>query len=259
MPPNRFLAAVVALVALAAGAPVQADPYDYGTTLIPSAINREHGEMRFAFTHRFQVRTFPSGATPTIHFEYGITDALQIHSYFATQQRPGDFEAGLRYQFLNENNDDWLSLSVRGAYASLGKSGIGEITISKNHLTEWLGMGLVYRAFSNGNNFGNFVHAAGLGIIAEVSPGLNLYGDVVAPFDKTIIDRFGISWTSGLQWWIPDSPHVAMLFVGVTGAGTTQGRTFSPGKDFGQQFRIGFEFSTLLDVVTKKRKKDEDE
>lgn len=231
-----------------------AEPYDYGTPLVPSALGREHGELRFAFAHSFQIATFPSGATPTLFFEYGATRHIHLYTTFTTQQQPGDLEAGIGYQFWNEYEGAWASLMVRFAYSSLGKSGIAELLLAKNRLLPPLGMGLTWRGFTNANNFGSFAHAAGVGLTLEVIPGLNLYGDTVVPFDRTIVDRLGVAWSSGVQWWIPDTPHVLVMFLGVLGPGSTQGRTFSPGRDFGQQFRIGFEFSTLMDIVVKKKK-----
>lgn len=252
--PMRHTLRTLALGALAlatlgaSAAPAFASQFDYGTPDIPSPLSTKKGQMFLRMSHRYNAQAFPSDSAPALAAGLGITKNLTLDLYGSTRNRPVDGELGLRYQLMDEYDDAPFALTGRVAYSThVSGSGIGEVIASKNNLLPGLGVGLVGRYFSYVADYNNpgWMTAAGMGLSYSIAEGLNLIGDVVAPMDQSVIDKYGFNWTAGLQWWLPDTPHVLVLMVGRMGPGTTYGRTFSPDKD---TLRVGFEYHAHFDA-----------
>lgn len=228
--------------------PALASQFDYGTPDIPSPLSTKKGQVFMRMSHRYNAQAFPSDSAPALALGLGLTKALTLDLYGSTRNRPLDGELGLRYQLLDEYDDAPLALAVRGAYSThMTGSAIGEVTASRNNVLPGLGVGLVGRYFSHVADFNNpgWMTAAGVGLSYALTNGLNLVADVVAPLDQSVVDRDGFNWTAGLQWWMPETPHVLVLMVGRMGPGTTYGRTFSPDRD---TLRVGFEYHAHFDA-----------
>jgi len=230
-------------------APAYAYQFDYGTPEISSPLNTQRGQMYFRMSHRYNAMEFPSDSAPTVNLGVGLTKKTTVDFIASTRNRPLDGELSLRYQFLDEYDDAPFALTTRLGYTThIGGSAIGEVTASKNDLLPGLGLGLVGRYFSYVGDYAanpGWMTAGGAGLSYAIGEGFNLIGDIVAPLDSTVIDAMGFNWSAGFQWWIPDTPHVMLVFVGRMGPGSTYGRTFSPGKD---TLRVGFEYHAHFDA-----------
>ncbi|HEY9857684.1 MAG TPA: hypothetical protein V6D05_18200 [Stenomitos sp.] len=245
MRPIAFLAG---LAVLAGAFPAYADPFDYGTPNIQSPLNAKRGQMYMRLTHRFNGAEFPSDSAPAFVMGLGLTKNVTVDLFTSTRNHPLDGDVGVRYQILDEYDGAPVALTARVGYTThLTGSAIGELTVSRNNVLPKLGIGLVGRYFSYVGDYNNpgWMTAAGVGASYELMTGLNLVGDVVAPLDQSVVAANGFNWSTGLQWWMPDTPHVLVLFVGRMGPGTTYGRTFSPGSD---TWRVGLEYHAHFDA-----------
>jgi hypothetical protein len=242
---SLWLAAGMLLTA----APAWAYQFDYGTPEIPSPLNAKRGQMYMRMSHRYNAAAFPADSAPSLNLGLGLTKQITMDLIASTRNRPLDAELGLRYQLLDEYDGTPFALTTRLGYTShIGGSAIGEVVASKNNLLPGLGVGLIGRYFSYVGDYSanpGWMTAGGLGLSYSLAEGMNLVGDIVAPLDQSVIDANGFNWSTGLQWWIPDTPHVLLLMVGRMGPGTTYGRTFSPGRD---TMRVGFEYHAHFDA-----------
>lgn len=231
-----------------ATSPALAYQFDYGTPDIPSPLNIKRGQMYMRMSHRYNAMAFPSDSAPSLNLGLGLTKQLALDFVTSTHNRPIDAELSFRYQLLDEYDGTPFALTTRLGYTShLGGSGIGELVASRNNVLPGLGIGLIGRYFSYVGDYAvnpGWMTATGIGLSYSVAEGINLLADVVAPLDRSVIDNRGFNWSTGLQWWIPDTPHVLMVMVGRMGPGTTHGRTFSPGRD---TLRAGFEYHAHFD------------
>lgn len=237
------------LIPCLAAPPAAAFQFDYGTPGIPSPLNIKGGQMYFRMSHRYNAATFPSDSAPALNLGIGLSQQLNLDFVTSTRNVPLDGELTARYQFLDEYEGAPFALTTRLGYTThLGGSGIAEVTTSKNNLLPNLGVGVVGRYFSYVGDYTvnpGWMTAAGIGLSYAIGDGVTLVGDVVAPFDRSVIDADGFNWSAGLEWWMPDTPHVLTLMVGRFGPGTTHGRTFSPDKD---NLRVGFEYHVHFDT-----------
>lgn len=245
MKPTPFL---LGLAVLLGSQPALADPFDYGTPNIQSPLNSKRGQMYLRMSHRFNGAEFPSDSSPALAVGLGLTKNVTLDLFASTRNRPLDGDVGVRYQILDEYDGSPVALTARVGYTThLTGSALGELTLSKNNVLPRLGLGLVGRYFSYVGDYNTpgWMTAAGLGASFELLTGVNLVADVVAPLDQSVVNAKGYNWSAGLQWWMPDTPHVLMLMVGRMGPGTTYGRTFSPGSD---TWRVGFEYHAHFDA-----------
>lgn len=237
-------------------APAAAFQFDYGTPGIVSPLNSKRGQMYLRMSHRYNAETFPSDSAPALNLGLGLSQQLNLDFVASTRNRPFDGELAMRYQVMDEYEGAPFALNTRLGYTThLGGSGIAELTASKNNLLPGLGAGVVGRYFSYVGDYAanpGWMTAAGVGLSYAIAEGLSLLGDVVAPLDKSVIDANGFNWSTGLAWWLPDTPHVLLLMVGRFGPGTTYGRTFSPGSD---TLRVGFEYHAHFDAPFFPRRK----
>ena len=230
-------------------APAAAFQFDYGTPGITSPLNIRRAQMLMRMSHRYNAATFPNDSAPALNLGLGLTKQVALDFVASTRNIPLDGELAVRYQLLDEYDDFPFALTTRLGYTThRGGSGLAEVTASKNNLLPNLGAGIVGRYFTYVGDYTvnpGWMTAAGAGLSYALADGLSLVGDVVAPLDRSVIDAFGFNWSAGLQWWIPDTPHVMVLMLGRFGPGTSIGRTFSPDKD---NLRVGFEYHAHFDA-----------
>ncbi|GEM_PF-2506973 len=238
-----------ALIPCLSAGPVAAFQFDYGTPGITSPLNAKRGQMYLRMSHRYNAATFPSDSAPALNLGLGLSQSFNLDAVASTRNTPLDGELAVRYQLMDEYEGAPLALNTRLGYTThLGGSAIAELTASKNNLLPGLGAGVVGRYFSYVGDYSanpGWMTAAGVGLSYAIAEGLCFLGDVVAPLDRSVIDAAGFNWSTGLAWWMPDTPHVLLLMVGRFGPATTYGRTFSPGTD---TLRVGFEYHAHFDA-----------
>lgn len=228
-----------------------ADPFDYGTPGIVSPLNLDAGQSAFNFDHRWGLATFPLAAEPAFTIRVGLGDGFEINTILSTAQSNGIYEGefGLRWQVLNEYNRDWLSMTPYVGYDTLGNTLLGELTASKK-IWGPLGLAMVGRVFSNSGSLGQspgIADGIGAGAEWELTPGLSLMGDFFINSgsgylpDYTEIQSQRAPFNVGIQWYIPDTPHVLMLTFGSSGRQSTMGRSYT---DSIGDFQIGFEYGS---------------
>lgn len=248
----RAIAVLASYLLLGGALPAFAYQFDYGTPEILSPLSVEHGEVLVRFGHRFNVADYTHDNGLVLNLGLGVTPKLTADFLFTSEEKdPYDGELGVRYQWMDQYDDAPFSLATRIGYGSIPVgTGVGEVTLSRNNLLPNLGVGLVGRYFTNAGNLASLPNpggmgAGGLGFAYSLWKGVSLVGDVMAPLDQRVIAANGFSWTTGVQIWLKDTPHILTLFVGRSGGGTTFGRTFSPGMDI---FRVGFDYNFHVEI-----------
>jgi hypothetical protein len=233
--------------------------FDYGTPQVISPQGIGLGEFQLRFSHRFQVApaSFPSDPAPALNLGLGLTRQLSMDLYTSTRTKPVDAELGMRYQWLDEWEGSPVSMNTRVSYTThaLGQagSGVGEVTLARNNLIPRLSVGMVGRYFTYVARVGRttlevpgYLAAVGMGFTYSLLKNFNLVADFVSPLDQSVVGIQGFNWSTGIQWWIPNTPHVLNLFCGRMGPGNTLGRTFSnQGLD---DFRVGFEYHAFVEI-----------
>lgn len=264
---------VIPLAAACFSSPAVAGPLDYGLITVENERNWFGEDLQFKFSHRFPLQGFENlkPAIATFNLGYKYNDLFGQVVYASSVK---DFEVKVGYHFLSESKGHPFSLSAKLGYnlSPKGHNAVGEISALKGLLyddkikSDRIGLGAfckgLLRADIDGDgNFDNYLFSPGVGLSITVISGLNLVGEVAFPLispnkDPKIgygKDNKGVAygympvWLAGLQFWIPDSPHVLSLNVSNAGSYTTAGGTITD-----RSLRISYEWSTSIHLPVMK-------
>ena len=229
-----------------------AGPADYGFITIFNDHMLSSEDLLLRFSHRFNKENFPSGGTiPTFNLDYNFGS---IHTALAYASRsPKEAELSLGWHLLN---GDPFSLDLKGGFSTLDHNLIGEVRLIKGF--KWVGFGGFFRGMSNAydtsgdGKVDSHLFSVGVGMGLMIIPGLNLVGEAGFP----LIDKdndYTPSWGGGIQYWIPNSPHVLSLQLSNMGPFTSRGSTLTD-----KTIKFSYEWATSIPIRTKKDEKLDD-
>lgn len=229
-----------------------------GTLNLISPFTQKQDTLNILFSHNFLVSTFPHGNNPAFHFNYAPINNLQLDAIFSLRYSPLEFEAGIKYQILNEFEGAPVSLTPRISFNTRGNILGLDISATKIFFDNIWQVGLGYRIL---NYFGdpkvddlssNIAQGVGVNTIVRVWKQWHLFGDIVLPFDSNLINKHGFIWSAGIKKRIPNTPHILTLFVGNSYQSTVSGRTISTdnGK-YPDILKVGFNYSIGIPNASK--------
>lgn len=229
-----------------------------GTLNLVSPFTFNKDTFYILFSHNFYESTFPKGSNPAFSFSYTPIKNLQLDTILSLRSSPLEWEIGAKYQILNEFEGSPISLTPRIAYNTRGNVLGLDISATKVFFDDIWQIGLGYRALEYFGNkavddvSSNFENGIGLNTIVRVWKHWYLFGDVVLPFDSTVIANHGFVWSAGIKKRIPHTPHILTLYVGNSNESTITGRTISIGNGkYPDMLKVGFQFSIGIPSLTK--------
>jgi hypothetical protein len=220
-----------------------------GTLNLVSPFTWKPDMFYILFSHNYFVSTFPRGSNPHFGFNYTPVKNLQLDALF-TLRAPTEFEAGVKYQIFNEFEGDPISLAPRVSFNTRGSILGLDVSATKIFFGDVWQLGLGYRLLGYLGDSkvddlnGNFVHGIGANTIIRFWKHWHLFGDIVLPFDSSLIARNGFIWSAGIKKRLPGTPHILTLYVGNSNESTISGRTISTGNGkYPDMLKVGFNFS----------------
>ena len=246
--------ASLALLVLAAAAPLQAQSLLYrgpnmGGTWVPDA-----GVVQFNFLHRFYVFPGPSHFVenhPTFTLAAGFGHGITFGGRFATKSTVGtgagaqssnETEVFARWRAVGREGKDGCSVAITPAYNFLAKSIDGEFGVdwTRGPVT----MQGAARAISRElGTPGKRQMALAGGVVARVTQYIAVSADVGA-FAAPVIGR--AAWSVALDLLIPGSPHTFSLQASNATSATIQGASVGYAPTGSTRILYGFEFTIPL-------------
>ncbi len=228
-----------------------------GTLNVISPYTYRKDSLYILYSHNFYTGSFPRGANPAFHFSYSPIKNFQLDTIFSLRYSPLEFEVGGKYVVLNEFDGAPISLAPRVSYNNRANVVGLDISASKIFFEDILQVGLGYRAIGY---FGDpkiddltnkFAQGLGINAVYRFYKDWNLFGDVVVPFDSTLLNNHGFIWSAGIKKIIPHSPHILTLYAGNSNESTLTGRTISTGTNkYPDLLKVGFQFSIDIPKVS---------
>ncbi len=206
------------------------------------------GVVQFNFTHRFYVSPGPAYSVrnhPTFTTAVGLGKRAALGTHFSTKSimqtgsaSLNELELYLRYRVVGAEGRDGFSLSVTPAYNRRAKSADGELGAdwTRGRLTLSGAARFASKAFGRSGSG----TALGAGIVAR----LNDYVAVSADYAKSLDPDTTGTWSAGLAFAIPGSPHTFSLHASKAAVNTIQSSSLA-----GADVLYGFEFTIPLHLA----------
>src|SRR5882672_7536625 len=241
----------LALLALAAAAPLRAQsllyrPPNLGGTWVPDG-----GVVQFNFVHRFYVSPGPSHSVvnfPNFTIAAGFGRQVAFGAQFATKSIAGLGNAAQssnetavygRWRAHGAEGQPGFAIAVTPAYNFLAKSVDGEVGVAWTHGP--LTLHGAARAMSRRlGESGNAAAAFAGGFNARLNPYIGVSADVGSFVSPTV----RAAWSAAINFLIPGSPHTFSLQASNAGSGSIQGA--SEGIAAPKNILYGFEFTIPL-------------
>src|SRR5437762_12090935 len=235
-----------ALLALAAGAPLDAQslmyrPPDLSGTWVP-----DPGVVQFNFVHRFYVSPGPNNTVvnyPTFTLAAGIGHNIDFGLRFGTKSSipssgnsTNESELFARWRVLGgPEGKEGFAIAVTPAYNKLAKSADGEVGIdwTRGPFT----LSGAARGMSKPLGASRAKASLGGGVVARVTPYVALSADVGSFVGPTTLAVWGVA----LNVVIPGSPHTFAFEAGNASLNSIQGNSLGS-----NDVRYGFEFTIPL-------------
>ncbi len=243
----------LALLALAATAPLQAQsllyrPPNLGGTWVP-----DPGVVQFNFVHRFHVSEGPVDEVqnfPTFTFATGLGRGLALGWRFGTNSIVGpgrldnnESEWFVRWRAHGVEGRDGFSVAVTAAYNELAQSGDGEIGV--DYTVQRLTLSGAVRGMSHPFREPDAKAALAGGAVVRLTNYIAMSADIgsrVSPTTRAV-------WSAAINFLIPGSPHTFSLQASNAATSTIQGNSQAlPSFDGSgsNQILYGFEFTIPL-------------
>lgn len=226
--------------------------YEEGTPNIVSPHVWQKGLLSATFSHIWFNQDFPKGSNPAGLVSYTPIDNFQIDGG-VTIRNGFEFEVGTKYQIFNQYKGDFLSLSPRLSYNTRGNVFAGEISADKVFFDDRLSIGLSYSFLNNASSDGikTYYQTVGINSIVRVWGHWYLYGDLVLPIASSLITSRGFVWGAGIKDQMMGTPHNTTLYIGNSNVNTVTGRNISVSNTYPDIIKLGFEFSIIIEDITK--------
>lgn len=225
--------------------------FDEGSPNVYPANTVAQDHLYLMYSHNFFWSTLPRSSNPAFWVKYSPLAHLQL-DVLTTLRSPFELEGAVSYQVFDERQGDILSLTPRLSFNTRGNVVGGELSASRFIFEDLWQVGADIRVLSNGSadDVDRPLAAMGLNTLVRVWKDWHVFGDVVVPFDGTVLGERSVLWSAGLKKKIPDTPHVLTFYAGNAQEQSLSGRTISPGigTDF---FRLGFIFSIDIPSLTQ--------
>jgi Copper binding proteins, plastocyanin/azurin family len=203
------------------------------------------GSVFFHFIHRFTVGEAPSRKvtnTPTFLLAVGLPLHLLAGIDYSTNSTlsptvPNEVEYFARWMPVSEDYGGPVDLGGQIGWNTVSKGVDGEISAARK-----FGIARVIvagRALSDPFDEGNVRIAAATGATVRLGQYVALAGDVASLLDRDSTER--VTWSAGIHFAIPLTPHTFSLQATNVGVTTLQGA--SRGQ---KTVRYGFEFTIPL-------------
>jgi hypothetical protein len=230
-----------------------------GTLNVISPFTWKQDMLYILYSHNFYSGSFPRGSNPAFHFSYTPIKNLQLDTIFSLRTAPIEFEAGVKYQILNELEGSPISLAPRVAFNTRGNILGLDISASKIFFDDIWQVGLGYRILGYFGDFkttddlsSNIAQGIGVNTIVRVWKHWNLFGDIVFPLDNGLMVKHGFIWSAGIKKRLPGTPHILTLYAGNSNESTISGRTISTGNGkYPDMLKVGFNFSIGIPNASK--------
>ena len=241
----------LALLALAAAAPLQAQsllyrPPNLGGTWVPDG-----GVVQFNFVHRFYVSPGPSHAVvnfPNFTIATGFGHQVAFGAQFATKsiaglgngaQSTNETQVYGRWRVHGAEGQPGFAVAVTPAYNLLAKSVDGEVAV------DWTRGGITLHSAARAmarrlGESGNAAAAFAGGFNARLNPYIGVSADVGSFVSPTV----RAAWSAAINFLIPGSPHSFSLQASNAASGSIQGA--SEGIASPKGILYGFEFTIPL-------------
>lgn len=225
-----------------------------GTMNLISASTFSPDSLYIMYAHNFYQSTFPRSSNPVFSFSYTPIKNLQIDALATLRNNPLEYEIGAKYQLLNQVEGAPVSLSARAAFNNRGNIGGGDLSISRIFFDDILQIGTNYSIQSDASvdGYKGLFQAAGANAILRVWKHWYLFGDAMIPFNTTLLNKNGFTWSAGIKKKIPHTPHILTIFAGNQNEYTMSGRTISTSSGkFNEVLKVGFNFSIDIEELSK--------
>lgn len=200
------------------------------------------GIVQFNLLHRFDISPAPVhklNNTPTLLVAVGVTPWATAGFVYGSNSDlvsgfPNEWELFGRLAPLRTSSGAPLDATLQGGYNVAARSADFALTLGRRiGRLRLLGTGAV---LSSAFDSGSTRWVAGAGATFRVTPVLALAADIAGLTDR----RSGedLTWSAGLQFGIPHSPHSLSLQVTNVGTRTLQGLARGSGVT-----RVGFEYT----------------
>lgn len=226
--------------------------FEEGTPNIVSPHVWKAGQLSAVFSHIWFKQDFPKGSNPAGFIRFAPIDNFQIDGLVTTRNGV-ELEVGTKYQIFNQAKGDFLSLSPRISYNNRGNVFAGEVSADKVFFDNRLSLGLSYSFLNNADSDGikSYYQTIGLNSILRVWGHLYLFGDIVLPLDTNTIKNRGFVWGAGIKDQMTGTPHNATLYIGNSNAASVTGRNISVNNNYPDVLKLGFEFSIVIEDISK--------
>ncbi len=238
--------ALLALLALAAAAPLGAQSLMYRTPNLSGTWVPDPRVVQFNFVHRFYVA--PSAGShkvtnfPTFTFALGLGHDLAIGTHYGTNSlvvqtpyRPNETEVYARWRVMGAEGKDGFAVSVSPAYNFAAHSADGELAV--DYTIGRLTLSGAARGMTKAFGIDTARAAFAGGAVARLTDYVAVSADVGSFVSPTV----RAAWSVGLDFVIPGSPHTFSLQASNATTSTLQGNSIGFGK-----MLYGFEFTIPL-------------
>ena len=235
-----------ALLALAAGAPLDAQSLMYRPPDLSGTWVSDGGVVQFNFVHRFHVFPGPTNTVinyPTFTLAAGIGHNIDFGLRFGTRSNipssggsSNESEFFARWRVLGgPDGKEGFAVAVTPAYNKLAKSADGEVGIdwTRGPFT----LSGAARGMSKPLGASRAKASLGGGVVARVTPYVALSADVGSFVGPTTLAVWGVA----LNVVIPGSPHTFAFEAGTASLNSIQGNSLGS-----NDVRYGFEFTIPL-------------
>jgi len=246
------LVGVVSGVVLATGFPVlaSAQPLTETTMNLDAPLIAPAGATEFLFNHRVMVEGGHVENMPTFTIARGISDrwdvGLRYASHSLVNGQLNELEPLVRLQLLPAGGR--MALAAIAAYNTAATS--VDAGLLAGLRIGALDLHVAGRGYSSGDGVGGPTASAGVGLIWHLNPMFALsmdYNTLVAAQNRAAIAALfpetGIlpTWSAGINFLVPFSPHSMGLYVTNGPSRTLQGVSFGT-----RDVMVGFEFLVPL-------------
>jgi amicyanin len=241
----------LALLALAAAAPLQAQSLLYRPPNLSGTWVADVGVVQFNFLHRLRVSEGPAREVqnfPTFTLATGLGHGLGLGWHFGTNSIVGpgridnnESEWFVRWRAVGTEGRNGVSVAVTAAYNQLAQSGDGEIGV--DYSVRRLTVSGAVRGMTHPFREPDAKAALGGGAVVRLTNYIAVSADIGSRVSPTT----RAAWSAAINFLIPGSPHTFSLQASNAATSTIQGSSQGvTAFDGSNRILYGFEFTIPL-------------